>query len=97
MDFEPALRRMASLVAPDGRLVVVGLAEYTPWSWVLGGLSGIPHRLMARRRGFYRHPAPVAAATLTLRQIRRVARRVVPGARVRRRLYWRYSIEWTHR
>jgi hypothetical protein len=31
---------------------------------------------------------------MTYRQVRRLAGRVLPGGRYRRRLYWRYSLVW---
>jgi hypothetical protein len=31
---------------------------------------------------------------MTYRQVRRLAERVLPGVRYRRRLYWRYSLVW---
>ena len=95
MPFEPALQRMADLVAPGGRLAVVSLARETPASWPLGTMSVVAHKWMARQRGYWDHPAPVADPTLTLTQLRRVARDVVPGARLKLRLYWRWSLEWT--
>jgi hypothetical protein len=39
--------------------------------------------------------APVAAPATTLPEIRQTALRVLPGARVRRRLFWRYSLRYT--
>ena len=95
MDFEQALTKLAALVRPGGRLVVVGVDGYTPLTWLLGGLGIVPHRVMARHRGYWQHGAPVADPQLTWRQTRQIVRRVVPGAVFRRRLYWRYSVEWS--
>ena len=94
LPFEPALRRMAQLVRPGGRLVVLSLAKYTPLSWLLGATTIPAHRWSVRRRGFFQHPAPIAAPTMTMREIRAATRRMLPTARVRHRLYWRYTIEW---
>lgn len=95
LPFEPALARMADLVRPGGRLVVLGLAKYSRASWLLGASGILPHQVMSRVRGYWQHPAPIAEPTMTWSQIRAAQRRVVPGARMRYRLYWRYSIEWT--
>jgi SAM-dependent methyltransferase len=95
MEFEPALRKMAALVAPGGKLIVVGLAAYTPATWLISGLTIPAHHLMVWRRGYWEHPAPIAEPQLTWPQVRRTVKRVLPGARFRRRLYWRYSITWT--
>jgi hypothetical protein len=35
------------------------------------------------------------AGALTYRDVRRLAGRMLPGARYRRHLYWRYSLIWT--
>lgn len=96
MDFAAALAKMARLVRPGGRLVVVSIADYgSRLDWAVSGV-GIPgHWLRSHLGGFYDHPAPIAGSALTYRQIRREARRIVPGCRYRRRLYWRYSITWT--
>lgn len=95
LPFEPALERMVSLVAPRGRLVVVGLAAYTPATWLLGAAGIVPHQIASRVRGYWAHPAPIAEPDMSWAAIRSAVRRIVPGARMRHRLYWRYSIEWT--
>jgi hypothetical protein len=86
---------MAALVAPGGRLLVVSLAAYTRTKWLLGASGIVPHQVMSRVRGYWQHDAPIAEPTMTWTQIRTAVRRVVPGARMRYRLYRRYSIEWT--
>jgi 2-polyprenyl-3-methyl-5-hydroxy-6-metoxy-1,4-benzoquinol methylase len=94
MEFRAALTKMAGLVAPGGRLIVVSIARYTPLSWLVAGAGIVPHRVMTRRRGYWAHAAPVADATMTMHEIRRVTRELLPGAQLRHRLYWRYSIDW---
>lgn len=37
---------------------------------------------------------PVVGPELTLQPVRRQAQSVLPGARVRRLLFWRYLLEW---
>jgi hypothetical protein len=39
--------------------------------------------------------APTAPATTSLAQIRAAAGVLLPGAAVRRRLFWRYTLTWT--
>ena len=95
MDFEAALRKMSALVAPGGRLVVIGLTAYTPSTWILGGLTAPVHRFMTWRRGYWPHASPILEPTMTWREVRATARLVLPDAVLRRRLYWRYSITWT--
>ena len=57
-------------------------------------MSVIAHRWMLHTRGYWDHPAPVAEPTMTFTQVRRAALDVVPGARLKLRLYWRWSLEW---
>jgi hypothetical protein len=37
---------------------------------------------------------PVCGAQETLADIRAAARELTPGARIRRRVYWRYTLLW---
>jgi hypothetical protein len=39
--------------------------------------------------------APVAPAVESLPEIRAAVRALLPGAQVRRRLFWRYTLAWT--
>ncbi len=107
MDTEAALRRMAELLRPGGVLAVVGLARIgSPADLGPEIPAAIGHRVhlvasaWARRheRGTqaqaYQSPI-VLPPTLTYRQVRRLAAAVLPGARFRRLLYWRYSLIWT--
>jgi SAM-dependent methyltransferase len=96
MDFRAALAKMAALVRPGGRLVVVSIGDDSnPVDRALSGVGIVPHRWRARRNGFYDHPAPTADTAMSYGEIRRTAKRIVPGVRYRRRLYWRYSLTWT--
>lgn len=42
-----------------------------------------------------RPPVPVRDATLSLGELKRIAREVLPGAVIRRRLFFRHTISWT--
>lgn len=97
MPLETALVRMAELLRPGGRLLVVGLsANRTVADWLLSALMVVP----ARMSGWLHHEGTyqgmrVAQPRESLGEIRAVAGERLPGALVRRRLYWRYSLEWT--
>jgi 2-polyprenyl-3-methyl-5-hydroxy-6-metoxy-1,4-benzoquinol methylase len=101
---EAGLTRLRDLLAPGGTLVVLGLhREQGPLDRALS-LAAVPANLLVgalltRRRGSVARPvamtAPTAPATATLAQVRAVAQRVVPGARIRRHLFWRHSLVWT--
>ena len=95
MDFGAALVKMARILRPGGRLAVVGLgANGSPADWGIGA-AGIPANLWYRRtRGEGYPAAPVMAPDMTWSQVRSVVARVLPGARYRRHLLWRYSVTW---
>lgn len=92
---EAGLARLRDLTAPGGRLVVIGLAQpSSPWDLCLSLASVVAHRAAARHRGYWEHPAPVTEFTETVREVRSAASRLLPGSRLRSRLYWRYTLEW---
>ncbi|MFE7504962.1 class I SAM-dependent methyltransferase [Promicromonospora sp. NPDC057488] len=107
LPLEAALRHTAALLAPGGRLLVVGLARaetLADLAWdlpssLLNPLVGlIKHPQPARRPvddGDGGAPMPVRDPTETFAEISRTARAVLPGARPRRRLFFRYTLEWT--
>ncbi|MFD7657517.1 class I SAM-dependent methyltransferase [Actinosynnema sp. NPDC059797] len=96
MPLEAGLARLRSLVAPGGVVAVLGLArEEDAWDRALS-LASVPLNLARRLfRDDPRGTAPVSAPTSSLREIRAAADEVLPGARFRRHLYWRYSMSWT--
>ncbi|MBL1097080.1 class I SAM-dependent methyltransferase [Streptomyces coffeae] len=97
MEFAEAVRAMVRLLAPGGRLAIVGLARNrTPLDWVISG-AGVPvARSRARRNGGKTHPdgMPLQTPGMSWGQVRREARRLLPGCRFRRHLLWRYSLVW---
>ncbi|MEV8479206.1 class I SAM-dependent methyltransferase [Streptomyces sp. NPDC051173] len=97
VEFSSAIEAVVRLLAPGGRLVIVGLArERTPLDWIVSG-AGVPAaRLNARRHGGKTDPAgmPVRMPAMTWAQVRREAKRLLPGCSFRRHLLWRYSLVW---
>ncbi|MEP7763355.1 class I SAM-dependent methyltransferase [Sanguibacter sp. 25GB23B1] len=96
MDLRAGLERARSLVAPSGRLVVVGLAaNRTALDWFVSGLT-IP---VARVMGALRHETDPDVVFVdpveSLAEVREVARELMPGVRIRRGLYYRYVLTWT--
>lgn len=95
--FEEAVGGLVRLLAPGGRLVIVGMAyNRTALDWVISG-CGLPVSLLLRRlRGGRRAPAgmPVEDSAMHWGEARRAARRLLPGCRYRRRLLWRYTAVW---
>ncbi|KUF18226.1 class I SAM-dependent methyltransferase [Streptomyces silvensis] len=96
----PTLRDLRTSLTPGGRLVIVGCyREAGPADHI----ATLPAALANPVIGLLKHPsraaapprhmtAPTTAPRETLREIRTAAARELPGARVRRRLFWRYSL-----
>ncbi|MFI8189347.1 class I SAM-dependent methyltransferase [Streptomyces sp. NPDC085946] len=100
-----ALTVLRDHLAPGGTLVVVGVARArTPVDHLLGAVS-VPLNLVLAwyRTGGRPAPrplsmtAPVREADEDFAAIARAARAVLPGARLRRRLFWRYTLVWHRR
>lgn len=96
-EFEDAVGRLVRLTAPGGRLVIVGLAyNKTLPDWVISG-CGLPvSRFLARRHGGKLGPVgmPIEDSAMCWGEVREAVRRLLPGARFRRRLLWRYVAVW---
>ena len=110
MPFGPSLERMASALAPGGTLAVLGHYREHSWSdaavslaalgpqWTIGAglrvartLTGTPdlHRVGPTAE------MPVCEPGMDLDEIAGAVRRHLPGARLRRLLFWRYSLVYT--
>jgi len=106
----PALERMAGWLRPGGVLAAVALPRVDLPRDVLVEAAGfVGHRglgvAFAGARAltgdsWYAHEPmvgrmPMRDPELTTREVRRQASAVLPGARVRRLVYWRYLLTWT--
>ncbi len=102
MPWERAVRRARDLLREGGRLLIIdlvkddGLADHllTGVAWALR----IPERVLGReprdlRSAWAEHGR--GDSYVTLSEATRLCRRALPGARVRRHLFWRYSVVWT--
>jgi len=102
LELEPALERCRELIAPGGRLLVVGLARPDTLSdalWVTA--SALANPVM----GFVRHPAPATEPTEppvfpvrdpaeTFDEVAAAAAAILPGAALRRRIPFRFTLDW---
>ena len=97
LPLEAALGRMAALLRPGGRLLVIGLsANKTAADWLLSALMVVPGRVSGWLHGERTYQGMrVTEPRESLGEIRTVASKLLPDARVRRRPYWRYSLTWT--
>ncbi len=98
MDLRTSLLRAREMLTPTGELAVVGLsANKSPidWLWALACLPAV--RIGSRLH----RETPDIGVVMTdplesLREIRRTADEVIPGASVRRTLYYRYLLRWAN-
>ena len=105
LDLEDTLARIPGLRAPGGRLLVAGLARVTSLPDLAAGLlSAAANPVMGLRK----HPRPALAGgpaarqpvmpvrdpATTLAEITAAARAHLPGATLRRRLFFRYTLRW---
>ncbi|MFS0697158.1 class I SAM-dependent methyltransferase [Streptomyces nitrosporeus] len=102
LPFTSSLTRFRRHLAPGGTLVIVGLARpRTPVDHFLGAVAVPANAAMGwlKNKG-RRSPRPVSMTAPTRPEdmsydgIVREARAVLPGARMRRRLFWRYTLVW---
>lgn len=97
MDTRDALVRARGMVNPGGTIAVVGLsANKTVRDWIWSALCLPAVRIGSRR---YSEVADIGVAVAdpreSLDEIRRVAGDVLPGAEIRRALYYRYLLRCT--
>ncbi|MEW2396932.1 class I SAM-dependent methyltransferase [Streptomyces sp. NPDC046862] len=96
------LTRFRGQLRPGGTLVVVGLAREESFVDHLLSLASVPANAVvgwvkSRGRAVARPVSMTAvtrAAETGFGDIVREARRVLPGARLRRRMFWRYTLVW---
>jgi 2-polyprenyl-3-methyl-5-hydroxy-6-metoxy-1,4-benzoquinol methylase len=95
------LRAARSLVRPGGRLVIVGLARESPsdlpWSVASTLLNPIVGAIRHPRRTHARPDnmtAPTAEPRDTFERIVNAVQTEIPGAKIRRSLFWRYTAVW---
>lgn len=105
MPFAPTLTALREALRLGGVLAIVGCYRQAGPLDYLPDLVAVPANLAAdaavrtlarhtRRPTPVVHAAPVTEPEMTLAEIRRAARRLLPGARVRRRLFWRYTLTY---
>jgi SAM-dependent methyltransferase len=102
LPFTDALAHFRRHLAPGGTLVVVGVWRAHTLGHHLLGAAAVPLNAATgwiKNKGRTACPpasmtAPVRPPTMSFAEIAREARRILPGARLRRRLFWRYTLVW---
>jgi len=110
MPFGPSLERMASALAPGGTLAVLGHYRERGWAdaavslaalgpqWTIGAGLRVARALTATpdlHRSGPTADMPVREPDMDLDEIAEAVRGHLPGARLRRLLFWRYSLVYT--
>jgi hypothetical protein len=101
MRFSDALACFRHHLASGGTLVVVGVYRPRRSDYLIDAVA-IPANVamawMKNRGGKVPRPAsmtaPTRPATMTFADVVRDARRALPGVRLHRRLFWRYTLVW---
>lgn len=96
------LARLAELTKPGGTLIVIGLYMTATRSDRAMELVTLPANAIVglakaiNGTGGKPHDAemPVVMTAPALAEIRAAAAEIVPGARIRRHVFWRYSLVW---
>lgn len=100
MEAKAGLQRMADLLAPGGRLGVVGIGRSTyPRDLIRDVVAGVATKVHQQVRGVtvWDHTAPMVwPPPLTDHQMRRLVKRALPGSEFKRRLHGRHTITWTN-
>lgn len=103
LPLEKTLESARTLLRPRGRLIVVGLAREDAADLPRSAASALLNPLV----GLVRHPrraisipesmtAPMAEPMETFDQIAAIAKVVLSGAKMRRGLFWRYTLVWVN-
>ena len=98
MEAEAALRKAANLLNKGGVLLVVGLAKPSGLGdWLLEGLRVLPSLAASRlhrAQSTEELGIPVSYALPPMREVRSLICRLLPGAKLRQGLHYRYLLEW---
>jgi SAM-dependent methyltransferase len=102
LPLRPGLARLAGLLRPGGLLLVVGLYRIeTPADYAfeavrqpVNAMVGVIKAVRGRAGKPHDTGMPVRRAEASWREITAAARELLPGARLHRRFFWRYSLLW---
>jgi SAM-dependent methyltransferase len=102
LDLASALAHARELLNPGGRLLVIGLPKIIGaadliWDLPSVALNPIVGIIKHPRRADVNQspPFPVMEPSMPYKEIKDTASQLLPGAKLRRRLFFRYTLEWT--
>ncbi|MEL6381955.1 MAG: methyltransferase domain-containing protein [Cyanobacteria bacterium J06626_18] len=102
---ENLLPKLKAALNPGGRLIILDLLEHESWRDMLNELVAVPlNWLFQALKNSHIQQSPKAAAAmrehlrtdkyLTISQVQRIYTRPLRKAKVRKHLFWRYSVVW---
>jgi 2-polyprenyl-3-methyl-5-hydroxy-6-metoxy-1,4-benzoquinol methylase len=96
LPFEAAVENAKSQLRPGGTLIVLGLHRPPTTLHLLAqaAVAGPVSRFYRLTRSTREVGAPLRDPSMTLAEIRHLARVMLPGATIRRHILWRYSLVW---
>ena len=95
MNLETALNRVSQLLRRGGFFVALGLhKDATPLDYLLGGTSLLLDLAIVPLTVRPRNGVALCPPSETFPAISQCVQRLMPGAHVRRHLFWRHSIAW---
>ena len=96
LPFADTVSRLRDALAPGGVLAILGLSKPTLTDYAVAAVAAPAnwaHGIHARLdKAAESTQPPIRDPEMTLKEIRREAEALLPGARIRRHLYWRYSL-----
>ncbi len=99
MDFAKAVGKAKEILAPGGRLLIVGCARPEGVAdYLVEGLRVIPAKVGSVLHGEKNGGnigVPTKMPEISRKQVKTAAEAQLPGVRIRRGLYYRYLLEWT--
>jgi ubiquinone/menaquinone biosynthesis C-methylase UbiE len=97
LPLEDGVTEMVRLLRPGGQLVLLGVWPDTAMlrDLVISLVAVAVNRFRTLMRGTATMDSPTQIPTMSMHDARTAFDRLVPGARVRRRLLWRYTVSWT--
>jgi SAM-dependent methyltransferase len=96
LPLDAALARLRALLKPGGVLCIIGLYRFGSVLDYVTAAAAVPASLAIRGfRGQADVGAPTSDPAETLDEIRERVRVALPGSRLRRHLFFRYSLVWT--
>jgi ubiquinone/menaquinone biosynthesis C-methylase UbiE len=95
MDFDTAIEKARRVLRPGGVLAILGVARDRSAKDVGVSAVAVPvNRFLRLQRGWYETGAPVLDPTMSYREVQAAGRSLLPGARYRRLLLFRYLLSW---